>query len=81
MMINIILLFSRPARYIDPVTCVPYHNSSCLKIIRSAYAQQLEVHGDRSNPVVSEWLNWYSKNKDRLHKEMLLKIKAQMSKR
>ncbi|RZC43151.1 vacuolar protein sorting-associated protein 72 -like protein, partial [Asbolus verrucosus] len=44
------------AKYVDPKTCLPYHSSMCLKIIRSAYYQQLEAHGDKTNPVVAAWL-------------------------
>ncbi|CAH0559673.1 unnamed protein product [Brassicogethes aeneus] len=66
----------RHAKYVDPVTCVPYHTSSCLRIIRSAYAQQLEVHGDKNNPMVAEWLKWYKKNKDKLNREMVRKLRG-----
>ncbi|KAJ8917174.1 hypothetical protein NQ315_012666 [Exocentrus adspersus] len=58
--------------YVDPVTCVPYHSSSCLKIIRMAYYDYLEHNGDKSNAVVAEFLKWYAKNKRRLRSEMLL---------
>ncbi|KAJ8961634.1 hypothetical protein NQ314_005886 [Rhamnusium bicolor] len=61
-----------PAKFIDPVTCVPYHNSSCLKIIRMAYYDHLENNGDRSNPMVAEFLKWLSKNKRKLRSEMLV---------
>nr|CAI5820498.1 unnamed protein product [Callosobruchus analis] len=61
-----------PAKYIDPVTCVPYHNSTCLKIIRLAYYDYLEHNGDKSNPMVSQFLKWFTTNKDRLRKELLM---------
>nr|CAH7728293.1 unnamed protein product [Callosobruchus chinensis] len=61
-----------PAKYIDPVTCVPYHNSTCLKIIRLAYYDYLEHNGDKTNPMVSEFLKWFTANKDRLRKELLM---------
>ncbi|CAH1962729.1 unnamed protein product [Acanthoscelides obtectus] len=61
-----------PAKYVDPVTCVPYHNSTCLKIIRLAYYDYLEHNGDKTNPMVSEFLKWFSANKDRLRKELLM---------
>ncbi|EEZ98296.2 vacuolar protein sorting-associated protein 72 homolog [Tribolium castaneum] len=64
------------AKYVDPKTCLPYHSSMCLKIIRSAYYQQLEAHGDKSNPVVANWLKWYVKNKDKLRRELALKVKT-----
>ncbi|XP_017773451.1 PREDICTED: vacuolar protein sorting-associated protein 72 homolog [Nicrophorus vespilloides] len=53
-----------PAKYIDPLTCLPYHNSRCFKLIRETYYQQMETHGDKSNAKVNEWLKWYAKNKD-----------------
>ncbi|KAF7266060.1 vacuolar protein sorting-associated protein YL-1 [Rhynchophorus ferrugineus] len=61
-----------PALYVDPVTWVPYRNSTCLKIIRQSYYQELEKNGDKSNPMVSDFVKWYSKNKDRLRREMIL---------
>ncbi|KAJ3666307.1 hypothetical protein Zmor_001757 [Zophobas morio] len=64
------------AKYVDPKTCLPYHSSMCLKIIRSAYYQQLEAHGDRNNPLVANWLKWYVKNKDKLRRELALRIKT-----
>nr|XP_022903798.1 vacuolar protein sorting-associated protein 72 homolog [Onthophagus taurus] len=57
-----------PAKYIDPITCLPYHNSHCFRIIREAYYQQLEVQGDRSNVQVAEWMKWYIKNKDKVQR-------------
>ncbi|KAK9875066.1 hypothetical protein WA026_005866 [Henosepilachna vigintioctopunctata] len=64
------------AKYIDPVTCIPYYNSACFKIIRSAYYQQLEAHGDKSNEVVANWLKWYTKNKDYLKSDLMKKLRT-----
>ncbi|XP_050293512.1 vacuolar protein sorting-associated protein 72 homolog [Anthonomus grandis grandis] len=61
-----------PALYVDPVTWVPYRNSTCLKIIRQSYYQELEKHGDKSNPMVADFVKWFTKNKDRLRREMVL---------
>lgn len=61
-----------PAKYVDPVTSVPYHSSTCLKIIRLAYYEYLENTGDKSNPMVSDFLKWYSKNKRKLRSELLV---------
>lgn len=61
-----------PAKYVDPVTCVPYHNSTCLKIIRLAYYDYLENNGDKSNPIVAEFLKWLSRNKRKLRRELLM---------
>ncbi|KAG7309728.1 hypothetical protein JYU34_004220 [Plutella xylostella] len=48
----------RPARYIDPVTKLPYSCVDAFRIIREAYYQQLEAKGDRSDPQMAEWLKW-----------------------
>lgn len=73
--INVILFFcnhsySLPAKYIDPLTCIPYHNSHCFRMIREAYYQQLEGRGDRNNQHLDEWLRWYSKNKEKVKKNV-----------
>ncbi|VVC96655.1 unnamed protein product [Leptidea sinapis] len=47
-----------PARYIDPVTKLPYRSVDAFRIIREAYYQQLEARGDRSDPEVAAWLKW-----------------------
>ncbi|CAG4969827.1 unnamed protein product [Parnassius apollo] len=48
----------RPARYIDPITKLPYRSVDAFRIIREAYYQQLEARGDRSDPQVAAWLQW-----------------------
>lgn len=63
---------SKPAKYVDPVTCVPYHSSTCLKIIRMAYYDYLEHNGDKNNSMVAEFLRWLSQNKKRLRNELVL---------
>ncbi|KAF5286399.1 hypothetical protein FQA39_LY16319 [Lamprigera yunnana] len=55
----------KPAKYVDPLTCLPYHDILSFKLIREAYYQQLEAHGDKTDPVLSKWLDWYSKNKNK----------------
>ena len=52
-----------PAKYLDPVTQLPYANLQAFKIIREAYYQQLEAKGDRSDPEIATWLEWRAKNK------------------
>ncbi|KAF5270366.1 hypothetical protein FQR65_LT05554 [Abscondita terminalis] len=69
----------KPAKYVDPLTCLPYHDILSFKLIREAYYQQLEAHGDRNDPVMAKWLDWYSKNKEktrqvRLNKNTVLKL-------
>lgn len=51
------------AKYVDPLTSLPYNNSKCFKLIRETYYQQIEAHGDRNNPMVAEWLKRYSLHK------------------
>ncbi|XP_072949981.1 vacuolar protein sorting-associated protein 72 homolog [Epargyreus clarus] len=48
----------RPARYIDPITKLPYRSVDAFRIIREAYYQQLEARGDRSDPQLAAWLQW-----------------------
>ncbi|CAG9861778.1 unnamed protein product [Phyllotreta striolata] len=62
----------KPAKYVDPITCVPYHNSTCLKIIRLAYYDYLENNGDKSNSMVAEFTKWFSQNKKKLRNELIL---------
>lgn len=53
------------ARYIDPVTKLPYRNVQALKIIREAYYQLLETIGPNSElPNLEKWLAWRQKTKD-----------------
>lgn len=46
----------RPARYIDPVTKLPYRSVDAFRIIREAYCQQLEARGDKNDPKLTAWL-------------------------
>ncbi|CAH0583175.1 unnamed protein product [Chrysodeixis includens] len=48
----------RPARYIDPITKLPYRSVDAFRIIREAYYQQLEARGDRNDPQLAAWLAW-----------------------
>lgn len=59
------MCFSLPAKYRDPATLLPYRNSVCYKFIREAYHQLLVYHGDKSNPRVANWIEWYAKNKEK----------------
>lgn len=54
-----------PAKYIDPVTKLPYRNVQALKIIREAYYQLLETIGPNENvPNLDKWLEWRQKSKE-----------------
>ncbi|KAJ2947565.1 hypothetical protein O0L34_g17357 [Tuta absoluta] len=48
----------RPARYIDPITKLPYRSVDAFRIIREAYYQQLEARGDKNDPQTAAWLKW-----------------------
>lgn len=50
-----------PAKYIDPITKLPYRNIQALKIIREAYYQLLEATGA---PGTEKWLQWRQKIKE-----------------
>lgn len=52
-----------PAKYIDPITKLPYGNIQTFKIIREAYYQLLES-GTTNVPVDEKWLQWRQKLKE-----------------
>nr|CAD7412992.1 unnamed protein product [Timema poppensis] len=54
----------KKARYIDPVTQLPYASMQAFKIFRQAYYHQLEQRGDRNNPDVARWLSYRNKMKE-----------------
>ncbi|XP_054282787.1 vacuolar protein sorting-associated protein 72 homolog [Macrosteles quadrilineatus] len=54
-----------PARYLDPVTQLPYCNPATFRILREAYYQQLEARGDRGNPEVADWLAYRNTLRDK----------------
>lgn len=45
-----------PAKYLDPVTQLPYCNIPTFRILREAYYQQLEIRGDRGSREIAAWL-------------------------
>lgn len=47
-----------PAKYVDPVTGLPFASLQVYRIIREAYYQQLETKGDRSKPEIARWCEW-----------------------
>lgn len=51
------------AKYFDPVTQLPYHNTMAFKILRESYYQMLEERADFSEPDVTAWLQWRKKMK------------------
>lgn len=51
------------AKYFDPATQLPYHNTMAFKILRESYYQMLEERGDQSEQDVAGWLQWRKKIK------------------
>lgn len=59
-------LFIRlPAKYLDPVTQLPYCNIATFRILREAYYQQLEIRGDRGSPEIAAWLAYRQAAKEK----------------
>lgn len=50
-----------PAKYIDPLTKVPFRNIQALKIIREAYYQLIETS---NAPGTEDWIQWRRKMKE-----------------
>jgi len=55
-----------PAKYLDPMTQLPYKNVQTFRLLREAYYQQLEARTDLNDasqsPELSRWLEWRQKN-------------------
>ncbi|KAL0118522.1 hypothetical protein PUN28_009295 [Cardiocondyla obscurior] len=55
-----------PAKYLDPMTQLPYKNVQTFRLLREAYYQQLENRTDLNDasqsPELSRWLEWRQKN-------------------
>ncbi|XP_019695821.1 vacuolar protein sorting-associated protein 72 homolog isoform X2 [Harpegnathos saltator] len=55
-----------PAKYLDPMTQLPYKNIQTFRLLREAYYQQLEARSDvnetSQNPELMRWLEWRQKN-------------------
>lgn len=49
-----------PAKYIDPLTKLPYRNVQAYRIIREAYYQLVEL----SSPPTDNWIQWRRKNRE-----------------
>ncbi|XP_065570043.1 vacuolar protein sorting-associated protein 72 homolog isoform X2 [Artemia franciscana] len=50
-----------PAKYWDPVTCLPYATIPAFRILREAYYTQLEAKGDMEETDVRQWVEWRKK--------------------
>ncbi|XP_071566109.1 vacuolar protein sorting-associated protein 72 homolog [Temnothorax nylanderi] len=55
-----------PAKYLDPMTQLPYKNVQTFRLLREAYYQQLEGRTDLNDasqsPELTRWLEWRQKN-------------------
>ncbi|KAL2715033.1 vacuolar protein sorting-associated protein 72 [Vespula squamosa] len=55
-----------PAKYLDPMTQLPYKNVQTLRLLREAYYRQLEARSDVNDsslsPELLRWLEWRQKN-------------------
>lgn len=55
-----------PARYLDPMTQLPYKNVQSFRLLREAYYQQLEAKTDindsSQSPELLRWLGWRQKS-------------------
>lgn len=57
-------LTRQPAKYVDPMTKLPYRNLQALKIIREAYYQLVET----SLPATNPWVEWRQRQKETSNK-------------
>lgn len=53
-----------PARYLDPITRLPYRNKEAFKVIREAYYQYLEAWADPKLVDLDKWLAYRAKIKE-----------------
>ncbi|XP_011868535.1 PREDICTED: vacuolar protein sorting-associated protein 72 homolog [Vollenhovia emeryi] len=55
-----------PAKYLDPMTQLPYKNVQTFRLLREAYYQQLEgrteLNDASQSPELLRWLEWRQKN-------------------
>ncbi|XP_017890821.1 vacuolar protein sorting-associated protein 72 homolog [Ceratina calcarata] len=55
-----------PAKYLDPMTHLPYKNVQTFRLLREAYYQQLEARTDindtSQSPELLRWLEWRQKS-------------------
>ncbi|KAK2582600.1 hypothetical protein KPH14_004888 [Odynerus spinipes] len=55
-----------PAKYLDPMTQLPYKNVQTLRLLREAYYRQLEARTDindtSQSPELLRWIEWRQKN-------------------
>ncbi|XP_078041339.1 vacuolar protein sorting-associated protein YL-1 isoform X1 [Augochlora pura] len=64
-----------PAKYLDPMTQLPYKNVQTFRLLREAYYQQLEARTDindtTQSPELLRWLEWRQKNQGVAQRSMI----------
>lgn len=67
--------FRLPAKYLDPMTQLPYKNLQTFRLLREAYYQQLEARSDvndtSQNPELLRWLEWRQKSHGNLQRNTI----------
>lgn len=62
----------RPAKYVDPVTQLPYYGPLEFKIIREGYYIMLETKNTSSDdPEINKWLEWRKRSNEQKLKKSL----------
>ncbi|XP_065200689.1 vacuolar protein sorting-associated protein 72 homolog [Planococcus citri] len=51
------------AKYVDPITELPFYNGNAFRCIREGYYHHLDQKGNKFDPQVTAWLEWYKNNK------------------
>lgn len=64
-----------PAKYLDPMTQLPYKNVQTFRLLREAYYQQLEARTDTNdtsqNPELLRWLESRQKTRSNLQRNTI----------
>lgn len=53
-----------PAKYVDPVTQLPYYGPLEFKIIREGYYRMLETKNTSDDPEITQWLAWRKRSNE-----------------
>lgn len=67
--------FRLPAKYMDPMTNLPFRNVQTFRLLRDVYYQQLEARSDINdsniNPNLLRWLEWRQKNNNSSQRNLI----------
>lgn len=61
---RVCVISNRPAKYIDPVTQLPYFSQTEFKIIRESYYRMLEAQNSSDDPALAQWLAWRKRSNE-----------------